>query len=73
MSIMYHIFRCSLSGKPPVKPTEKDDMQVSTEWINISDLKTVRLLPKVVGDNIDKLINTDIFVYLQVPKTFSMV
>jgi ADP-ribose pyrophosphatase YjhB (NUDIX family) len=61
---MYHIFRCSVSGKPPVPPTGKDDMQLSTEWIDISDLKTVRLLPKVVGDNIDKLINAESAVFL---------
>lgn len=61
---MYHIFRCKVSGKPPVPPTEKDDIQLSTEWIDISDLRTVRLLPKVVGENIDKLINAESAVYL---------
>lgn len=64
MHKMYHIFRCDVSGDQPVAPTEKDSMQLSTEWIDISTLKTIRLLPKVVGDNIDKLINSEAALFL---------
>lgn len=61
---MYHIFRCQLCNHQYVEPSEKDSMQVSTEWIDISDLKTIRLLPKVVGDNIDELIRTESALFL---------
>lgn len=64
MHKMYHIFRCDVSGDPPVSPTEKDSMQLSTEWIDISQLKTIKLLPKVVEDNIDKLINCEFALFL---------
>ena len=35
---MYHIFICKLKNNKTVKPTEIDDMQLKSEWIDINDL-----------------------------------
>lgn len=64
MHKMYHIFRCDLSGDEPVSPTEKDSMQLATEWVDLSKVKTIRLLPKVVGDNIDQLMSSEFALFL---------
>lgn len=57
---MYHIFICDLIDHEMKTPTEKDDMQVSSEWINIEFLQDIRLLPKIVGNKILSIIgNTE--------------
>lgn len=61
---MIHIFRCEVMDIQPVAPTEKDSMQLSTEWIDLSELKTTPLLPRVVGDNIEMLINCESAAFL---------
>jgi len=45
-------------------PTEKDDLQLESEWVSISQLTNIRLLPEVVGDNILKIINNDAPLFL---------
>ena len=54
---MYHIFICELAEVARKEPTETDDMQVSSEWIPIVSLKQARTLPKVLGENIDKVLD----------------
>ena len=54
---MYHIFICELLSDKPNIPTETDSMQISIEWIDIDSLKKVRLLPKVVGEQIVDVLN----------------
>ena len=49
---MYHIFMCEILDETAVAPTEIDDMQVSCEWVEIESLIQIRILPKVLGDNI---------------------
>lgn len=56
---VYHIFVCEITDDVPEKPIEIDDMQVSSEWVNIEHLDKIRLLPKVLNKNIDKLIKCD--------------
>lgn len=56
---MYHIFLCSLENKTKSQPTEKDAHQISTEWISLKDIKSIRILPKCVGENLIDMINSD--------------
>ncbi|MDP4152242.1 MAG: NUDIX domain-containing protein [Bacillota bacterium] len=56
---MYHIFVCSLTDEERTEPTEKDELQIGSEWVDIDRLNGIRLLPKAVGDNILKIINSD--------------
>ncbi|MFL0247290.1 NUDIX domain-containing protein [Candidatus Clostridium stratigraminis] len=61
---MYHIFICELRNETAKKPIEIDDMQVSSEWINIEDLDKIRLLPKVLNENIGKIISDQIPMFI---------
>lgn len=54
---MYHIFLCELDNTEIKLPTEKDIMQVDSEWIEIGALQDLRLLPQIVGSNILGIIN----------------
>jgi ADP-ribose pyrophosphatase YjhB (NUDIX family) len=54
---MYHIFICSLVSVPRQTPTETDDMQIGIEWVDISRLPEIRLLPSMVGDSIVRLLS----------------
>jgi ADP-ribose pyrophosphatase YjhB (NUDIX family) len=57
---MYHIFICNLKNEEISSPTEIDDMQLKSEWINISDLKKIRLLPDFLNENILEMINSEV-------------
>lgn len=57
---MYHIFICKLKNEEIVSPTEVDDMQIKSEWINISDLKKIRLLPEFLNNNILEMIHSEV-------------
>jgi ADP-ribose pyrophosphatase YjhB (NUDIX family) len=54
---MYHIFICSLNGRDKAVPTETDDMQIGIEWIELGKLSGVRLLPDLVGTNLQQIID----------------
>lgn len=54
---MYHIFICELENKKKKAPTEKDSMQIDSEWIDIASLHSVRLLPQIISSNILGIIN----------------
>ncbi|MGI6705238.1 MAG: NUDIX domain-containing protein [Clostridia bacterium] len=54
---MYHIFLCELKSKEKKGPTEKDSMQVDSEWVELDALQDIRILPKLVGSDILGLIN----------------
>ena len=56
---LYHIFTCNISSDNFIPPSDKDDMQLSCEWINISNLDNIRLLPVMLQSNIRNLINSD--------------
>jgi len=53
---VYHIFLCSLSDDPQGVPTEKDGMQLYSEWIEMDRLQELRLLPTAVGKNIMNIV-----------------
>jgi ADP-ribose pyrophosphatase YjhB (NUDIX family) len=47
-----HLFICALSGEEPEAPTEIDAVQTGCEWVRISKLNTIRLLPEVIRGSI---------------------
>lgn len=61
---MYHIFLCELANDIIKKPTEVDDMQISSEWVEIKHLDKVRLLPTVLNGNMEKMISNEIPLFL---------
>ena len=61
---MYHIYLCSLETLETVEPTEVDDMQLGCEWVELSKIKNIELLPEMVKDNFDKMVKGKCPVYL---------
>ncbi|GFP75618.1 NUDIX domain-containing protein [Clostridium fungisolvens] len=61
---MYHIFLCELADTSAKEPTEVDDMQISSEWVEIDHLCKIRLLPTVLNNNIEKMIKSEIPLFL---------
>lgn len=61
---MYHIFICELVDHEKELPTEKDLMQVGSEWVHIESLQHIRLLPEVVGNNILDIITNSAPIFL---------
>lgn len=61
---MYHIYVCSLSDEPQVEPTEVDDMQDACLWIDIEQVKDIKLLPEMVERNFKKMIESEHPMYL---------
>lgn len=61
---MYHIFLCKLENKKTVKPTEIDDMQIESIWIDINNLDKIHMQPECLNGNIKKLINDDQVMFL---------
>lgn len=61
---IYHIFLCKLVDEIKKAPTEVDTMQVSSEWIEINELKNVTLFPKVLNNNILKMIEKEVPLFL---------
>ena len=52
---MYHIFVCETVGEKLKTPTETDELQTGTEWLDLCSLEGINLLPKLVGENIQKI------------------
>ncbi|WP_088189504.1 NUDIX domain-containing protein [Desulfosporosinus sp. FKA] len=61
---IYHIFICELVDNITKGPTEIDDMQVSSEWINIQNLDSIQLLPDILNENISTIIERQIPIFL---------
>lgn len=57
---LYHIYLCTLATNEKKLPTEVDDMQVDCQWIDISLLDSIRILPTMINDNISTLINSNV-------------
>lgn len=54
---MYHIYRCSLdTDVPRIEPTEVDDMQDDCQWIDLERIHEVALLPQMVKDKWDEMV-----------------
>lgn len=61
---MYHIFICKLQSEKRVRPTEVDNMQIESNWIYIKDLNKIKLLPSFLNNNIIRMINSDVPLFL---------
>jgi len=61
---MYHIFLCELVDDIAVKPIEIDEMQISSEWIDIEYLDKIHLLPNMLNENIVKMIRSETPMFL---------
>lgn len=61
---MYHIFLCELVDDIAKKPIEIDEMQVSSEWIDIQHLDEIRILPNLLNKNIVKMIKSQTPMFL---------
>lgn len=61
---MYHIFVCRLGEEERKIPTETDEKQTGSEWVPIEKLGNVRLLPKVIGDTIGQILDSDFPLFL---------
>ena len=57
---LYHIFTCNIVSDKIISPTETDDMQICSEWIEIEKINDIRILPVMIQDNIHKLIHEEI-------------
>ena len=56
---MLHIFLCRLASTERKEPTETDDLQISTEWIPVSEALKINLLPAQVRERFTELLNED--------------
>lgn len=61
---LYHIFVCTLADEAVIAPTETDDLQLGTVWVEVGELTNIRLLPKVVGAHLLELIEGSCPLYL---------
>lgn len=62
---MYHIYRCYLDVNTPwTEPSEVDDMQDESLWVEIEDALNARILPKMVADNLETLIYGEHPIYM---------
>jgi len=53
---MFHIFLCELKCAERRTPTEIDSMQTGVEWVHIERLTDIRLMPRLLGDYISKVL-----------------
>ncbi len=53
----YHIFKCELASESQQTPTEIDDMQECCNWVDIANLSSIRILPTVLAENIEKILS----------------
>ena len=61
---MLHIFLCKLDSLERVEPTETDDLQLASEWISVSDVAQINLLPRQVCEHFCELIQSEHPMYL---------
>ncbi|MDO4546794.1 MAG: NUDIX domain-containing protein [Clostridia bacterium] len=61
---VYFFFLCTLNSAAPLNPTHRDDYQLSSEWVDLSEAASGRLFPKTVRDNLLKMIYCEGTIYL---------
>ncbi|NCB73656.1 MAG: NUDIX domain-containing protein [Clostridia bacterium] len=61
---MYHIFVCEAVGEKVCIPTETDELQIGMEWLDIGTLEGIKLLPKLVGENLRRVLDSDTPIFL---------
>ncbi|MFV0400193.1 MAG: NUDIX domain-containing protein [Oscillospiraceae bacterium] len=60
----YHVFLCRLVSETPEIPSEPDAGQVSSQWVPVEKLHEARIMPLLVGENIDAILNAEHPLYL---------
>ena len=60
---LHHIFLCELCGDERKGPTEKDSSQIESEWVSISSINSIKLLPEYLQHNIFKIIDNKIYAF----------
>ena len=53
---MYHIFLCGVAEDGARKPLEVDEMQVSSQWIELGQADKIRLLPEALNGQLTKIL-----------------
>ena len=61
---LYFMFLCRLMDVERLKPTERDEYQLSSEWVDLNDAVSGRLFPRTVRDNLLKMICGDTTFFL---------
>ena len=59
-----HIFLCGLADAPQLAPTEQDEGQLGSVWVDAAELPNLRLLPECVAQHMDALLHGDAPLYL---------
>lgn len=59
-----HIFKCSLTDELKIIPIEQDYGQLDCAWVDLKDLTSIKLLPAIIGDNIQLLLDSKSPLYL---------
>jgi ADP-ribose pyrophosphatase YjhB (NUDIX family) len=61
---MYHIFLCTIESDKVQEPTEVDDMQICSEWIELDKIDNIRLMPEMLNGKMKTLVDTKIPMFL---------
>ncbi|WP_164995832.1 NUDIX domain-containing protein [Miniphocaeibacter massiliensis] len=56
---IYHIFRAYLKSENTVNPTEVDSLQIAMEWIDLEEIKNMKILPKCIGESFLELVQAN--------------
>ncbi|MDF2941758.1 MAG: hydrolase [Herbinix sp.] len=56
---IYFIFLCHVESEDLKSITEIDIDQISTEWINIKEISSIKLHPSIIKDNLVSILNSD--------------
>ena len=61
---IYHIFFCKLASQEQADPTEMDLSQTASEWIELSCLPEMKILPEGIGVHIGDIVKDGAILYL---------
>lgn len=61
---MYHIFLCRLVDEVKSAPTEMDESQIESIWVDVEDLDSLYFLPATLNGSISKIIKEDCTLFL---------
>lgn len=61
---IYFVFLCRKGEEEAKEPTEMDTYMLHCEWVKLDAVKDIRLLPKAIKENIERILNTDTTIYL---------
>lgn len=61
---LYFIFLCRLTGAKTRVPTELDAYQIDQKWVPLDQIAKVNLFPRIVRNNIVRMLATEETIYL---------